>query len=212
MISVKQCVVVEGKYDKQKLSGFLNATIIPTNGFRIFKDKEKRQLLRHLAEKNGIIILTDSDSAGFLIRNYMKSFLPARCVTNVYIPEILGKEKRKAAPSRQGLLGVEGMPEEILLEAFQKAGVFANKTETEKTRITKLHLYENGLSGGRNSAILRQKLLTQLGLPRQISTNALVELLNAVTDYDGFLSMVRQLMIGTEEKEEEFPPPNGENE
>ena len=202
MISIKQCVVVEGKYDKQKLSGFLDATVIPTDGFRIFKDKEKRQLLQLLAAKNGIIILTDSDNAGFLIRNHIKSFIPAQYITHVYIPEILGKEKRKAAPSKQGLLGVEGMTDRILLDAFKKAGVFSAQTEQPKKRITKLDLYESGLSGEKNSAARRRNLLNQLGFPDRISTNALVDLLNAVMDYTSYQTMTQQFLSEFTQHEE----------
>lgn len=192
MIPLRQCIIVEGKYDKQKLSRLVDATILATDGFRIFRDREKRLLIRKLAEKNGIIILTDSDSAGFLIRRHIKSFVPSQQITNVYIPEILGKERRKPSPSKEGLLGVEGMEDEILLKALEQAGVTCSQA-VPGPKITKLDLYQDGLSGGPDSSDLRQRLLKKLGLPRYITANALLELLNAAMTPEEYRALVAEL-------------------
>lgn len=189
MISLKQCVIVEGKYDKQRLKGLIDATILSTEGFRIFRDKEKRLLIQTLAKQHGLIILTDSDSAGFLIRNHIKGLVPPEQITNVYIPEICGKEKRKPAPSKEGLLGVEGMEDAILLEVFRQAGITAEQGKKDVRRITKLDLYEAGFSGGENSAKLRQALLKEQKLPHYITANALLDILNATMDYDAFQAL-----------------------
>lgn len=198
MISLKQCVIVEGKYDKQKLQGLIDATILSTEGFRIFKDKEKRLLIQKMAEKNGLIILTDSDSAGFLIRNHIKGLVPPKQMINIYIPEIFGKEKRKPVPSKEGLLGVEGMKDEVLLKAFEKAGVTAQKKASKIRKITKLDLYEAGFSGTENSAQLRQALLKELALPHYITANALLDILNATLDFDSFLELTEKIKASFE--------------
>lgn len=152
MIKINQAVVVEGRYDKIKLSSILDTVIIETNGFGIFKDKEKQALIRLLAEKRGIIVLTDSDGAGFKIRSFISGIVPPDRVTHVYTPDIFGKERRKERPSKEGKLGVEGIETRILLEALKKSGVTVEEGEKEeapKRLITSADFYEDGLSGGK---------------------------------------------------------------
>ena len=179
MIKLEQAVIVEGKYDKIKLSSIIDAVIITTNGFNIFKDTEKLELIRYYAEKTGIIIMTDSDSAGFIIRNHIKGAVKKGTIINVYIPDIMGKEKRKLKPSAEGKLGVEGVEKKIILEALEKAGVTASAGE-EREKITKTDLFTLGLSGGRNSSDLRKKLLEYLKLPSLLSPNSMLEVLNTM--------------------------------
>ena len=177
-LRLKQAVIVEGRYDKIKLDAMLDAIILPTNGFGIFSNAELRGLIRSLAAQNGIILLTDSDAAGFKIRNYLRGMIPAGQITNVYIPDILGREKRKAFASKEGKLGVEGMSLEILREAFAKAGVLEDKRPDVANPITKLDLFEDGLYGGENSAEKRRGLFKALGLPIRLGVNAALPLLN----------------------------------
>ena len=181
MIKLDEAIIVEGKYDKIKLSSIVDAVIIVTNGFGIFKDTEKLELIRYYAEKTGIIILTDSDAAGRKIRGYIKGAVGGGRITNVYIPDVFGKERRKTKPSAEGKLGVEGIDVNTLLDAFRKAGITASEN-TKRSDITKLTLYELGLSGGANSAMLREKLQVSLGLPRQLSAGGLVEVLCTMMD------------------------------
>lgn len=181
MITVKQAVIVEGKYDKIKLSAFIDAPIIETNGFRIFKDKEKQNLIRKMGEKRGILILTDSDGAGFVIRNFIKGAVPSSQIFNGYIPQILGKEKRKEKPSKEGFLGVEGVEEAIILQAIKNSGAMCSTTnEKTKQEITKTHLYNLGLTGRENSNIMRTKLLKELDLPAYLTTNAMLTAINCL--------------------------------
>lgn len=188
MIRLKQAIIVEGKYDKIRLSNLVDALIIPTNGFAIYKDKQTAELIRTLAKKTGIIILTDSDSAGLQIRNAIRNIVREGEVINVYIPDIAGKERRKRVPSKQGLLGVEGIDDEILLNAFEKAGVFAEKPAVPKEPITKADLAELGLTGGENSAAARAALQKRLKLPEKLSTNLLLEILNVMFSREEFLN------------------------
>lgn len=192
MITIKQAVIVEGKYDKIKLSSILNAVIITTNGYGIFKDKEKLELIRYYAATTGIIILTDSDSAGLKIRNYIKGAVRGGSVKNIFIPDIFGKEKRKVKPSAEGKLGVEGISKGILLEAFEKAGVLSDENAFIGD-ITKLTLYELGLSGGSNSRELRERLQISLGLPRLMSAASLTEVLNTMMSADELRDKVNKL-------------------
>ena len=185
MIKLKQAIIVEGKYDKIRLSSIIDAVIIVTNGFGIFKDKEKLALIRFYAESTGIIILTDSDRAGFVIRNHIKGAVKNGIIKNVYIPEILGKEKRKQKPSAEGKLGVEGMNEKIILEAFERAGITSDKSERKSGGvITKTDLYMLGLSGGKDSSLMRKRLLERMKLPSILSANSMLEVLNTVTDIE----------------------------
>ncbi len=179
MIKLEQAIIVEGKYDKIKLSSIFDAVIIPTNGFSIFKDTEKLELIRYYAEKTGIIIMTDSDSAGFLIRNHIKGAVKNGKIINVYIPDIMGKEKRKLKPSAEGKLGVEGVEKKVILDALEKAGVTAS-TSQPKLKITKTDLFTLGLSGGSNSSEKRKKLLKYLNLPSLLSPNSMLEVLNTM--------------------------------
>ena len=171
---------MEGKYDKIRLSNIVDAVIVPVNGFSVYKDRETAELIKMLARKTGIVILTDSDSAGFQIRNKIKELARDGEVIHVYVPDIKGKEKRKREPSKQGLLGVEGIDDKILLEAFEKAGVFAETAEKPKEPITKADLLERGLIGGENSAARRAELQQKLGLPERLSANMLLEMLNVM--------------------------------
>jgi len=194
MIKLSIPVIVEGKYDIIKLSNIIDGLIIKTDGFGIFKDKEKQRLIRRLAEEKGIIVLTDSDSAGFMIRNFIFSVVPTEKVINVYIPDVFGKEKRKTEGGKEGKLGVEGMSEEVLLEAFNKAGVFCEKSEnTERRLITNLDLYEWGFSGKSDSKAKRQALLKSLALPERMSTSSLVKILNTFVTYEEFVSVASKL-------------------
>lgn len=179
MITIDEAVIVEGKYDKIKLSGILNAVIIPTNGFGIFKDGETLSLIRHYAKKSGILIMTDSDSAGRKIRGYLKGAVQGGRIVNVYLPDIYGKERRKAKPSAEGKLGVEGMTEEVILEALRKSGVTPGSRRLNP-EITRLRLYQLELTGHKNSRALRKRLLASLGLPTGISSSAMLEVLNTM--------------------------------
>ena len=178
MIKTQQAIIVEGKYDKIKLSSIVDSMIITTDGFAIFKDKEKQALIRTLAEKRGIILLTDSDSAGFLIRNFIMGCVPKDRITHVYIPDVFGKEKRKTERSKEGKIGVEGIDKQALTEAFQKAGVLCSEEEKSDKKITAYDLYNDGFTGGKDSRQKRMLLLKKLELPERLSSNALLEMLN----------------------------------
>ncbi|MBE6859078.1 MAG: DUF4093 domain-containing protein [Ruminococcus sp.] len=183
MLKIDEAVIVEGKYDKIKLSSIIDTVIIVTNGFGIFKDREKLELIRYYAETTGIIILTDSDNAGRKIRGYLKSAIGGGNIRNVYIPDVFGKEKRKDKPSAEGKLGVEGIDKELILEAFEKSGITASVREKPHD-ITKLTLYELGLSGGNDSSRMRKLLQKSLRLPECLSATALVEVLNTMMTAD----------------------------
>ena len=193
MIKLTKPIIVEGKYDIIKLSNLIDGLIIKTDGFGIFKDKEKQKLIRRLAGETGIIVLTDSDSAGFLIRNFLTSSLPADKITHVYIPDVFGKEKRKTEAGKEGKLGVEGMTEEILLEAFRKAGVVSETTTEKRQLITNVDLYEYGFSGRPNSQEKRKLLLKKLSLPERLSTSSLVKILNTFVTYDDFITIAEEI-------------------
>lgn len=194
MIKIDRAIIVEGRYDKIKLSSILDAVIIETEGFGIFNNKEKQRLIRKLADTKGILILTDSDSAGFKIRSFIKGIVPADKIKHAYIPDIFGKEKRKAEPSKEGKLGVEGIKKELIIEALEKAGVFCEETtEESKREITKLDLYEDGLSGKPDSDALRKKLLSHLDLPERLTSNALVQILNTFITYDEYKRAVEEI-------------------
>lgn len=191
MIQVKQAVIVEGKYDKIKLESFLDAVIIPTDGFRIFKDPEKCAMLRALADTVGLIVLTDSDAAGFQIRNFIRSVTRhSPNVVDIYIPQIPGKERRKSAPGKEGLLGVEGLEPEFLQQLLEQQHLSVNRCQQPKQAITKLDLYEAGLSGGENSAHRRRSFLKRLSLPDYLSANAMLPVLNAMFDLPQFEAAV----------------------
>lgn len=188
MRKIKEVIVVEGRYDKNTLSQVVDATVITLGGFSVFNDREKLAFLRRLAEKQGLIVLTDSDGAGFVIRNYLKGALPKDQVKQAYIPDIRGKERRKRAPGKEGKLGVEGMKPDVLLETLRRCGA-TFLDETEETRppkvpITKADLFELGLTGGPDSAAKRRALLKRLDLPEHLTANGLLEALNLLYDLE----------------------------
>lgn len=180
MIHISQAIIVEGKYDKIKLSSILDAVILVTNGFRIFHDPEKMALIRYYAKTTGVIILTDSDTAGFKIRSYLKGAIHDGTIYNVYIPDIYGKERRKEKPSAEGKLGVEGIDKKRLLDAFAKAGILTDEVLEKRNPITRYDLYELGLSGGADSKSRRKVLQKKLGLPDLLSAASLLEVLNTM--------------------------------
>lgn len=194
MISVKEVIVVEGRYDKNTLSQVFDAVIVETSGFGLFKDREKLALLRRLAEKRGLVVLTDSDGAGFVIRNYIKGAIDPALVKMAYIPDVPGKERRKSSPSKEGKLGVEGMSAEVLIAALRRAGAtLSGETATHRTGgITKATLYELGLSGRPDSAARRRELLKKLDLPEKLGANALLDVLNALYDEESLRASVLQ--------------------
>ena len=194
MIKINKAIIVEGKYDKITLSNYVDAVIIPTNGFSIYKDEETAALIKMFAEKTGVILLTDSDSAGFQIRSRLKNIIGCGKITNVYIPEIIGKEKRKRAPSKQGLLGVEGMTEKVLLAAFERAGVFAEECTQKNDPVTKADFFDLGICGGENSAVKRRMLQKKLGFPSGLSANMFLETVNALYSREEFLNVSQKIL------------------
>ena len=195
MIKINETVIVEGKYDKIKLSGILDTVIIETDGFAIFKDKEKQQLIRFLSEKRGIIIMTDSDSAGFKIRSFINGITKSENIKNVYIPDVYGKEKRKTEMSKEGKLGVEGISTELIMSALQKAGVFCSENEKQEGReITRTDFFEDGISGRDNSSEIRKNLAKSLGLPERISSSALLKIINSYMTYDEYKNAINSLI------------------
>lgn len=191
MERIKEVIVVEGRYDKNTLSQVVDAVIIETGGFGIFNDSQKRNLLKKLAESRGLIIMTDSDAAGFMIRNHLKGCIAPELIKHAYIPDIYGKERRKSAPSREGKLGVEGMSPQVILEALSRAGAtFQGLEHTEdQSRISKADLYRKGLSGGENSAALRKELMKKLELPERLSAQGLLDVLNAIMSREEFMTL-----------------------
>lgn len=189
---IREAIVVEGRYDKNTLSQVVDGTILETSGFGIFKDEERMALLRRLARERGLIILTDSDGAGFVIRNYLRGAVDPAQVKHAYIPDRPGKERRKKAPGKEGKLGVEGMPAEVLLEALRRGGATFLSGEGERSRepITKTDLYLAGLSGTPDAGENRRKLLKRLDLPERMSANALLEVLNILYDRGQLLELI----------------------
>ncbi|MCD8049550.1 MAG: DUF4093 domain-containing protein [Clostridia bacterium] len=190
MISIKEAVIVEGKFDKARVAEVCDALIITTDGFTIFKDKRKKEFLKALAERQGLLVLTDSDRAGFLIRLHLKSFIPNEYIKHAYIPAIEGKERRKRTPSKEGILGVEGMDAELLENILKEAATVREVKAGEK--ITKSDLYEVGLSGKSGSAVLRRAFARELSLPPRLSANALLEILNAAYSREEFFEIVNK--------------------
>ena len=194
MIKIDRVVIVEGRYDKIKLSSILDAVIIETEGFGIFNNKEKQKLIRKLAETKGLLILTDSDSAGFKIRSFIRGMVPAEQIKHAYIPDIFGKEKRKTEPSKEGKLGVEGVNINVIIDALEKCGVLCEESEKEERKeITKLDLYEDGLSGKPDSDALRKKLLKHLDLPERLTSNALVQVLNTFLTFEEYKKAIEEI-------------------
>ncbi len=197
MIRLDGVVLVEGKYDKIRLSNIVDATIMTTDGFRIFKDKEKMALLRAVAEKAGIIVITDSDSAGQFIRNRLKGFIDGKYIKNVYLPPIKGKEKRKARPSAEGLLGVEGTCDQIIIKALEKYAIAAEEC---KEPVTKADFYTLGLSGD-GSGALREQLKQKLSLPQALSAKAMLDAVNILYTRDEFINTVNEVKQWAEQKD-----------
>ena len=192
MKTLKEAVIVEGRYDCIKLQSILNATVIPTNGFRIFSDPEKRALLKKLAAERGLVILTDSDRGGFRIRGYLRGIVPEAQVKHAYIPELSGKEKRKEKAGAEGLLGVEGMPPEVILAALEQAGCTFDDAPPKSTgAFTRTRLYEDGLMGQKDSASRREAFLRELHLPRKMTVPALLHLLNAGYDEEAYTQALK---------------------
>lgn len=194
MVKIREAIVVEGRYDKNTLSQILDATILETSGFGIFKDKQQMDLLRRVAEKRGLIVFTDSDGAGFVIRNHIKSAIPAQYLKHAYTPDIFGKERRKTAPGKEGKLGVEGMNREVILEALRRAGAtFEGETTRSHQQITKQDMMLLGFSGGKDSSAKRKALIKLLNLPEHLSTNALLQALNLLCTREELLSLTEKL-------------------
>ena len=197
MIKIKETIVVEGVYDKIRLESVVDTVIIATNGFAIFKDKEKLAFLRQMADKTGIIVLTDPDAAGFAIRNFVKQGIDKSNIRHAYVPDILGKERRKTAPSKEGKLGVEGMHSDLLCDALRRAGATIFGDDTPQAQITnpitRMDLYNDGFTGGKDSAERRRKLLCALGLPARMSTNLLCEVINHMTNMETYKSIVEKI-------------------
>ena len=191
MIHIDEVIVVEGRYDKNTLSQLVDATIVETDGFGVFSNADKLALLRRLADERGLVVLTDSDGAGFVIRNFLKGAIDPARVKHAYIPDVRGKEKRKARPGKEGKLGVEGMKPEVLLAALERAGVNALETQSVPApRLTKAELYAFGLSGRPDSAARRAALLQKLGLPERLAPNALLDVLNALYSREQLLALL----------------------
>ena len=195
MVKIREAILVEGRYDKNTLSQIVDAPILETSGFGIFKDKKQMALLRQVAQKRGLIVFTDSDGAGFVIRNHVKSAIPGNYLKHAYIPDIMGKEKRKAAPGKEGKLGVEGMSREIILEALRRAGAtIEGEAETLLPhQITKQDLMELGLSGGPDASAKRLMLLKKLALPEHMSPNAMLQALNLLYSVEELTNIVKDM-------------------
>ena len=194
MVKIKEAIVVEGRYDKNTLSQIVDAPILETSGFGIFKDKAQMRLLRRIAEVRGLIVFTDADGAGFVIRNHIKSAIPGKYLKHAYTPDVFGKERRKAAPGKEGKLGVEGMPREVILEALRKAGAtIEGEGGLSSHRITKQDLMELGLSGGADASMKRLALLKKLNLPEHMSPNAMLQALNLLYSLDELTEIMETL-------------------
>ena len=194
-VTVREAIVVEGKHDAIRLRSVVDATIVVTDGFRLFHRPDTMELLRRLAAAQGLIVLTDSDSAGFLIRDRISGALPTEQVKHAYAPEIFGKERRKPLPSKEGLLGVEGIDGERLLQALRQAGATIEEEPptVRATFLTKARLFEDGLSGGVQSAVLRERLLGAMDLPRKLSANRLVEVVNALLTEEEYCRLLMRI-------------------
>lgn len=195
MYYIKECIIVEGVYDKIKLSGFIGSSIFVTHGFSVFNSKKDMETIRTFANKCGVVILTDSDAAGFKIRNYIKQSLPKECVRHAYIPEIQGKEKRKNKPGKEGILGVEGISEQIIIKALKNAGCTfcGEETVVQKEKVTKSDFFMLGLSGGGESAKKRMILCKKLNLPGKISANMLISAINSIMSRDEFFEICNEI-------------------
>lgn len=193
-IKIHEAVIVEGRYDKIKLSNIIDAFVLETDGFSIFKDKKKLAFIKKLALERGIVVLTDSDHAGFMIRSHISSAVPKSRIKNVYIPDVYGKEKRKAAPSKEGKIGVEGMSTEVILNAFEKAGVTASKVTCDNP-VTTADFFELGLTGGADSKKKRKELCAELDLPEFLSVSSLISCINNMMSKEEFTEKVKAMRI-----------------
>ena len=194
MVKIHEAILVEGRYDKNTLSQIVDAPILESDGFGIFKDKEKMELLRKVAENRGLIVFTDSDGAGFVIRNHIKSCIDGKYLKHAYIPDVYGKERRKVAPGKEGKLGVEGMNPQVLLQALERAGAtFSESTCQCSGLIKKQDMVQLGLSGGKDSSSLRNALIKQLKLPEKMSANALLQALNLICTLEQLTQWVAAL-------------------
>lgn len=195
MIKVQEAIVVEGRYDKNTLSQIVDAPILETSGFAIMKDKDQLELLRKVAQKRGLIVFTDSDGAGFVIRNFLKGAIPEKYLKHAYIPDVPGKERRKKAPGKEGKLGVEGMTPEIIIDCLKRAGATIDGQVQERSNeITKQDFMAWGLSGGANSSTLRKTLQKTLALPAHMSANALLQAVNLLYTKKEFLILLKDIM------------------
>lgn len=196
MLKIKEAIIVEGRYDKIKLSSVVDAPIIETNGFRVFSDKEKQNLIRKIAEVRGIIVLTDSDGAGLVIRNFLKGAVDSSKIKHCYIPQIRGKEKRKTQASKEGFLGVEGVSDEVIINALKNCGatVIGEESVKSEQQITKADLYSLSLTGCENAAKNREKLLKHLSLPTYLSTNATLTALNCLYSYEELKNLLEEIL------------------
>lgn len=207
-IYLKEAVIVEGRYDRVRLSGFIASPVIETGGFRVFKDKEKQALIRAIAERRGVLIMTDVDSAGFVIRNFLRGIIPQEKILHAYIPTVPGKERRKPEPSKEGVLGVEGLDSEALLKAIRESGAHiesdplsgaepSNRAEQDESqRISKSDFYSYGMTGTRNAAARRSAVLSDLGLPRYLTPNAMISALNCLftkPEFEAYLDRLGQI-------------------
>ena len=194
MVRIKEAILVEGRYDKNTLAQLVDAPILETNGFGIFKDKKQMALLRQIAEKRGLIVFTDADGAGFVIRNHVKSAIPGKYLKHAYTPDIFGKERRKDKAGKEGKLGVEGMKPEIILEALRKAGATIEGQDVPQSRsITKQDMMDLGLSGGADASAKRLALLKKLNLPEHMSANALLQALNLLYSLEELQKLISEL-------------------
>ncbi len=195
MRRIREVIVVEGRYDKNALKQVVNATVVETGGFGVFNDNERLALLRRLAAQRGLIVLTDSDGAGFVIRNFLKGAIPKSQIRHAYIPDVYGKERRKAAPGREGKVGVEGMEPAVLLSALERAGATFEDgaAQGNDTPVTKAELYELGLTGRKDSAARRAALLKKLSLPERMTTNAMLEAVNILCGRERLREMMEDI-------------------
>lgn len=193
MLKTEKVIVVEGKYDAIRLANLVDAAILRTDGFGVFQDREKQELLRTLAEKRGLLVLTDSDAAGMVIRNHIRGLVPPEQITDVYIPDIYGKEKRKSRPSKEGKLGVEGIPDEILVKALRDAGITeeGDASPVSGRTITAMDFYRDGLSGGPHAKQKRKELQKALGLPERLTGKQLLRIINMMVSYEEYERLVR---------------------
>ncbi len=194
-LRLREAVIVEGRYDRIRVKELISTPVIETGGFRVFKDKEKQRLISEIAERRGILILTDSDAAGFVIRNFLKGIIPEENIKNAYIPSVSGKEKRKAAPSKEGLLGVEGINPELLIKAIRKSGahIIGEEEKSGSSEITASDFYDLGLSGQPYSKALRERILLSLGLPKYLSKKAMLDAVGCLFSKSEFEELIQHI-------------------